>query len=143
MTETEELAILNQAFVRVYRSFGQYLREAAPVFDVGQDTIQAIIDRQYADAERLGTYVVQQQGNVYPGAYPIDLGEIHFLNSSYILREWIVAQEKYVKLLEGDLARVKCSESEGVALLTEIVKHEKEHLERLRELSTIRVPVPT
>ena len=143
MTEAEELAILNQAFVRTYRSYGQYLREAAPVFDVGQETIEAILDRQAADAERLGAFIVQRQGNLYPGFYPTELGDPHFLNSSFVLHDWIAAQEKLVSALEGDLARVEGAEGEGIAILTEIVQHKKEHLARLRELVTIPVPVVT
>lgn len=143
MTETEELAILNQAFVRVYRSFGQYLREAAPVFDVGEETIQAILDRQADDVERLGEYLVQEQGHVFPGAFPMEYSDLHFLKSSRLLQDWTAFQERHVQSLEGDLSRLEGSGSEGALLLTEIVKHEKEHLDRLRELSALPVPMAT
>lgn len=143
MTDSEVLALLNRAFVRVYRSYGQYVREAAPVFDVGQDTIESILDRQAADAERLGEYIVREQGNIYPGHYPTELGDFHFLNTSRLLGDWVDSQRELVAGLESDLSRLRDADGEGVEILREIEKHEREHLQRLIELQKIPAPVAT
>lgn len=143
MTDAEAFAILNHAFVRVYRSFGQYLREASLDFDVGQETIEAIWERQAADARRLGQWIVREQGSIYSGFYPIEYGDVHFLSSSHVLGDWIVEQEKLVAALDSDLERLASYDGPGVELLAEIAAHERAHLQRIRELHALPVPTPT
>ena len=137
MSDPGTLAVLNQSFVRVYRSFGQYMQEAWPTFDVGEATIKSIIDRQATDAERLGKYLIGEQGTLYTGNYSLDFGDLHFLNSSRLLADWTIAQEQLVADLEADRARIT-TEDPGTQILEGIISNEKDHLAQLSELRAAR-----
>lgn len=141
MSSLEVIAILNRAFIRVYRSFGQYLRDAVVVFDIGeQATFRDLIERQRHDANRLGTYIADQRGSVDTGGYPMDFGDLHFLNASRIVADWQLCQEQLVRELAADRAELGNSADPGVAMLDEIIAHERETLAKLRQ---IRSAAPT
>lgn len=141
MTDRAAQVILNRAFLRVYRSYGMYLREAWPAYDVGDEAvIQQIIDEENRDASRLGQHLTNHYGSADPGHYRMDIGDIHYINFSRILPEWIADQVKLVKGLETDLtALAGCADADGVALLNEILAHERSHLDRLQTMK--RTPV--
>lgn len=132
--DRDAATILNHAFVRVFRAFGQYVREACVQFDVGALELGPLLERQHADAERLGTLVADRFGAVYTGTYPIEFGDIHFLNCSHILGDWIRWQERLVAGLEGDRNDLARLGDPDLGLVEEILGHERATLQTLTEL---------
>lgn len=136
MTDNELLAILSRAFLRVFRSFANYLRENAwPNWDFGEEEMRRIAERQGADAQRLGRYIADRQGSVYTGNYPAEYGELHFLNASWILTDWIKAQKGLVAELESDVSLLVGSADPGADMLRETLQHAREDLATLRDLA--------
>jgi hypothetical protein len=135
MNDNNVLATLNRAFIRVYRSFGQYLYEAYPTLDIGADTIRSLWQRQADDARRLGEYIGERQGSVVTGTFPIDYADLHFLNASGVVADWICQQRKLIEQLKADRAALGDRNDPGVAILDEIIDHERESLARLQSLA--------
>lgn len=140
MTDRASLAVLNQAFVRIYRSMGQYLREAAATtFDVGESEIRTIWEEEANDAQRLGRYLAEHQGRVYPGVYPSAFGDLHYLNASRLLPDWAAAQTRLIEDLQALHAHIP-PDDPGGPILGEIIEHERDHLARLRAVRSAPVP---
>lgn len=136
MIDRRTVAVLNRAFVRLHRSLTQYLlREAWPELDVGESELRAIAERQSKDVERLGRFIVEEAGSVYPGNYPTEYGDLHYLNASYVLSDWIASQEKLIKELDADVRELAGPFDAGSALLREILAHERENLGTLRRIA--------
>lgn len=134
MTEHERLTILNHAFVRIYRSFGQYLRLSYPSFDLSEKDILALVDRQAEDAQRLGKRIAERCGNVFTDTFPMEYNDMHYLNASRVLREWLPIQKSMVASLKDDLHRL--GNDVDAPLLREIVQHEDECLRQLEKLNS-------
>lgn len=134
MSQPDTLTVLNQAFVRIYRSFGQYLREACIEFDVGEETVRELLQREANDAERLGTAIGARQGSVYTGTYPIEFGDLHFLNSSCILTDWLGHQRQLVEDLHSERSTMGEVDDPTVALLDEIIANERDALAKIEAL---------
>jgi hypothetical protein len=133
--ERDAATILNHAFVRVFRAFGQYVREACVHFEVGADSLGPRLERQHADAERLGTLLADRFGAVYTGTYPIAFGDIHFLNCSYIVGDWIRWQQQLVAGLEADRNDLARLQDPDLGLVDEILTHERDTLQVLSQLN--------
>lgn len=133
MKEAQAHAILNHAFVTIYRSYGMYLREAWPNFDIGDEAmVQRITDEEERDAARLGQYIFERCGDVNPGHVRMNIGDIHYINFSRILPEWVADQQKVLKSLEDDCAALTGGpDPDGLAILKEVLNHERAHLARL------------
>jgi hypothetical protein len=127
------------SFVRLYRSFGQYVQEACPTFDMGEPTVRAVIDRQRADAERLGRLIAERTGSIYTGTYPTSFADVHYLNFSRILDDWISFERHLIADLEKDQAVLTELGDLEMALMEEVVGHERENL---RQLELLRSQLP-
>ena len=139
---SDSLANLNRAFVRIYRSYGQYLLSAFPEFDSATVTVaQPLIARQTADVERLGRHLAREQGNVLLGNFPMEFGELHFLDASFLIPDWIEHQKRLIAELEADRsAGAGAEDSVGLALLDEALAHERDSLAQLEKLKAAATP---
>jgi hypothetical protein len=138
-------AILNRAFVRIYRSFSQYMRYADPDYDVGANVLPDAIDREFQDAERLGRLIVDRFGPVNPGMMDPHCGALHFLSIRHLLPEWTSGQARLVNGLEEDRARLEQvgAEPDVIDLIDEILQHERDLLGLLREQAPAATSAPT
>lgn len=132
------LAILERAFTRVHRSLTQYVAESGAVYDVGEVEIRSMIARQKEDILRLGRYLMEQAGRIAPSNYPIEVGELNYLNVSYLLEDWIKQQKELLAGLAEDRAAL-FDATDGVAIFDEIVQHERENLAVLEQLHAASV----
>ena len=131
---------LSRAFLRIYRSLGQYIKGAVPRFDVGHDQILDIIEQQERDAERLGRFIVDQWGTLFTGGYEDEFANLHFVNASRLLEEWVPLQERVVAGLVKDREDVD-DDTEAAKLLDDIIAHERDSLTKLEKLHSQPVPV--
>ena len=134
----DALAILNRAFVRVYRSFGQYLLWASPHWDAGADVIERVLLRQADDADRLGKWIASQYSSLVIGNFPAAYSDLHFLTSSRLLADWKAEQKKLIADLQSDRAALADFANEpGVQILDETIEHEKDTLAQLEKLKPL------
>lgn len=136
MTSESRLDILNRAFVRVYRSFGLYLVDACPVFDVGDEAaIRQIQTRQQADVDRMGETLIRERGSLDVGMPRIEFGDTHFLNLSAILPIWLVEQTQLVAGLEKDCSDLAPQVDMVSGMVEQVLSHEREHLRKIENLA--------
>ena len=136
MSQESAQAVLNDAFVGVYRSYGQYLGQAGPTFDVGEESIRQIIGTELALAETLGRHIVETYGSVQTGTFPTDLGHVDYLNSSRLVIDWLVAQQSLLDDLRSSRQTLGEADPQGGAILDEIIAHEADSLAKLKDISS-------
>lgn len=137
MNAVDGFEILNRCFIRIYRSFTQYMTEASPYFDIGdEETIRSWIRREADDATTLGQYIARMRGNVQLGQYPQDYGDFHFLSITRMLIDWVPFQERLVRDLEADAKELPPNLVEPHKLLSTIISHEKDLLSELKSLAS-------
>ena len=139
---SDSLVNLNRAFVRIYRSYGQYLHSASPEFDSATAAVVGpLITRQASDAERLGRHLVREQGNVLLGNFPMEFGKLHFLDARFLIPDWIEHQKTLIAELETDRSAIDGAvDSAGLELLDEALTHERDSLTQLEKLKVIATP---
>lgn len=136
MTSPAALAILGRVFTRVYRSFGQYLAVAWPVLDVDEEFYHTVIKDEKKLAEALGAHLYEQQGYVDPGNFPLQYGDVHYLNASRISRDWLGHQQLLVAALERDIAALPAdTDARSRELCDQVLQRERETLAKLRDMS--------
>lgn len=134
------LDILNRAFIRVHRSFGLYLVDAWPVYDVADErTIQQIQERQRADADRMAETLIRERGAVDVGLPRIEFGDVHFLNLSSIVPTWIAEQRALVAGLEADVRDLQPTVDRVSGMVEQVLAHERDHLKRIEALAGVKV----
>jgi len=141
MTQVDSYEVLNNAFIRVYRSFGHYLDSASPKFDVGQDVLPAIIEQLKDDANRLGQVLNDKRGFVETGSYPHTFSDSHFLNISRLLDGWVEDQRQLLAGLEAD-RQLLPADFEDLALLDEVIDHVRGQLDTLENLNSDKTLCP-
>ncbi|QDU60744.1 hypothetical protein Pan216_15940 [Planctomycetes bacterium Pan216] len=140
MSDEKQWAILNRAFIRLFRSFAYYMTESGPVFDIGEEPLKDLVDRQVADANEFGEFLFRQHGAVQTGSYPLDFGNFNFINTSRLVADWIDYQLLLVDGLQQDRNEIADPEGPGVALLDAIILRARDTLATLRRIESELVP---
>lgn len=136
MISTASTSAASTVFRLIHRSMAQYLyREAQTRFDVGKAEFERWTLRQAKDAERLGRWIVEQDGHVDRGNYPMDFGSFNFLSMSHLLHYLAQSQHALVGEIESLVAPLAREEGEPANLLRTILEHEKENLETIARLT--------
>lgn len=140
MTDPVRLNILNRAFVRVHRSMGLFMRDANPVYDIGDErTVHQIELRQRADADRMGEILIRERGMLDPGIPRIEFGDLFYLNLSATLPQWIAEQRQLVAGLEQDLAALQPEVDRVSGTIEQVLSHERDHLKRLEAMQPAKL----
>lgn len=126
-------AVLNDAFVRLYRSLGHYLDSASLVVDVGEDVLPGIIEQQKADANTLGRMVYERRGFVETDNFPATYTDLHYVKASGLLEFWVQDQKELLAGLESDLQALPVG-SEEHQVLSDIVARVRQQLGQLEDL---------
>lgn len=142
MIELRNRDPLEEAFHLVATSFSQYMTHAVPVFDIGEDVLPGLIARQRDDVNRLGRHLVATRGVADMGNFPLHYGDLHFLNTSYLLPQWRMSQELLIEQLERSRARAGAAgvddpDEVGLGILDDIIRHEKDTLASLKALNPV------
>lgn len=140
MAGLDPLAVLNDAFIRLYRSFAYYLDSASPKFDVGGDALPEIVEQVKEDATRLGNRIYELRGFIETGSYPHSYSGSHFLNVSRLLEDWTAEHRQLLADLESDRDRLP-ADYEELPLLDEIIGRVREQVATMENLNSSNVTV--
>lgn len=140
MSSVETNAVLNRLSVIHSRSLPIYLSYAAPwaaESNGAADTLNAIVADQLRIADRIGEMILDSNGEVDPGAFPMRYTSLHDLSLNFLLNKLIEQQMRDILAIE------QCSSQLATAPLAKAVAEEalgaaKGHLESLKELKHAR-----
>ncbi len=132
--------ILNRLLIVHFRSLPHYLHYATPSWHQGdetaRDTLQVITDDQLRTVDRLGEMILENDGTVEYGVFPMLFTSYHDLDFSYLLNKLVDRQKKDIRAIEA------CVEMLTFAPMAKAVAEEclgaaKGHLDSLEDLRTI------
>jgi hypothetical protein len=133
----EQNEILNDVLIVVCRSLLQYAGQAWPWSSDGADAARNAVSELIADQatriEKLSSFLDSRGQIIDFGVFP-DFTDLHYLALGFVLPHLVENQRSVVKAIEAALARC-ADDSEGSALLKEILAGERTTLGRLEELS--------
>jgi hypothetical protein len=129
--------ILNRLLVLHERSLPMYLSYAPPYQLAAHPHAQGVLDQIVADQkrtiDRLATIVLDNNGTVDYGEFPMSFTSLHDLSLKYLLKLLLERQEKFITACER-LADQLALAPYAQAAAREAVGEAKGHLENLREL---------
>jgi hypothetical protein len=135
--------ILNRLRIIHQYSLANYVADARPWWndEGGQAArvLRDVVSQQRQLADRFGRLLVEQSGEVTPGAFPGRFAALHDLASGFMWAELIRYQQRTIASIEkaiaqlppGTLARAVAQESLGVA---------RAHLDAMREVDAVATP---
>ena len=129
--------ILNRLLVLHERSLPMYLSYAPPGDLAANPHAQAVLGQIVTDQkrtiDRLATIVLDNNGIVDYGEFPMSFTSLHDLSLTYLLKQLIERQERFITACER-LADMLTLAPYAQAAAREAVGEAKGHLENLREL---------
>ena len=129
--------VLNRLLVIHNRSLPMYLSETSPWTHRGDEqaakTLQHIVADQKTMIDRIAQMILQTEGGVDMGEYPMDFTDTHDLSLYFLLGKLVASQQRDVEAIgrcPGQLNDAPLSK----ALAQEALGMAKGHLESLQEL---------
>lgn len=138
MTSLSTNDILNRVLVVHNRSLATYLHDAMPWVRYGDqramETMRQIVRDQKQVVDRLATMIIDHNGAVEHGEYPLPFTAYHDVSFEWLLPMLIERQQKTISYLQ------KCAAQLALAPMVRSVVEEtvgmaKGHLEMLQELN--------
>jgi hypothetical protein len=142
IADAPAMPMLNDAFVRLYRSFLQYLREGWAVFDAHEVIFDHLIDGQRDDADQLAKLIFDEQGHVHSGSFPKEYAYMHYCSVTQLLPDIVGFQRTLIAELTNDRAKLGnagAATTPGVKLLDDIIRRQKDALTQLESLLATHV----
>jgi hypothetical protein len=137
MSPPSTTEILNRLLVLHERSLPMYLSYAPPAGLMRLPKAKAVLDQIVADqmrtTDRLATIILESNGVVEHGEFPMSFTSLHDLSLPYLLKLLIERQEKTIAACER-LADALNMAPYAQAAAREAVGEAKGHLENLQEL---------
>lgn len=136
----ETNAVLNRLSVIHSRSLAMYLSYAAPwsaESNGAADTLKAIVADQKRIADRVGEMIVESNGDVDPGAFPMRFTSLHDLSFRFLLDKLIEHQKRDIVAIEQCTAQLTTAPL-AKAVAQDALGAAKAHLESLKELQQPR-----
>ncbi len=125
-------------------SLPMYLSYAAPWWHEGdeaaRETLAHIVTDQKEMIDRIGSMIVEGEGAVEPGEFPMEFTSYNDLSMDYLVGKMIEHQERDVEAIERCAAQL-AHDPMAKALAEESLGAAKGHLDSLRELRTQPDPV--
>jgi hypothetical protein len=138
MNHGQTINALNRLYVLHNRSLPIYLRDAAPWEREGDEhakqTLAHIIEDHQTTVDRLGAMILDRDGVVEHGRFPMEFTGWHDLAFDFILRRLIDVQRLAIRTIES-CVRTLDQDPEAKAVAEEILGQAKGHLESLVELT--------
>lgn len=130
--------ILNRLYVLHQRSLAMYLHYAPPN-QLAQHpraavTLAQMVADQTRTADKLATLILQSNGQVDPGEFPMAFTGLHDLSLDYLVKLLIERQVKHIAACER-LASALNMAPYAQAAAREAVGEAKGHLDNLQELA--------
>ncbi len=129
--------ILNRLLVLHVRSLPMYLKYAPPYqlarHQQAKSVLDQIVDDQTRTVDRLGSLILESNGTVDNGEFPMAFTSLHDLSLAYLLKLMIERQQKFITVCER-LSDALSMAPYAQAAARETVGEAKGHLENLQEL---------
>ncbi len=129
--------ILNRLLVLHVRSLPMYLGYAPPYHlyqnEKAKSVLDQIVEDQKRTIDRLGTLILDSNGTIDYGEFPMSFTSLHDLSLPYLLKILIDRQQKQITVCEK-LADALSMAPYAQAAAREAVGEAKGHLENLQEL---------
>jgi hypothetical protein len=129
--------VLNQLSVLHNRSLPMYLSYAAPWMGRGNEaaaqTLAQIVVDQQQTADRFGEMILENDGEVAQGQFPLAFASLHYLSFDFLLPKLIEHQKRDIAAIELCASRLSSSPL-AKAVAEEALGAAKRHLDSLLEL---------
>jgi hypothetical protein len=130
--------VLNRLLILHTRSLPMYLSFAAPYCLRGderaKETLQHIVADHKNMADRLGKMILDNNGTIQHGEYPMWFTGLNDLGYAYVSRQMIELQKRDIAVIEKCIAQPELDPI-ARALAEEALGAAKGHLESLQELT--------
>jgi hypothetical protein len=137
MNAVNSVDTLNRLLVIHHRSLASYLSYASPTWHRGDDRARDVLQQIAADhqqvVDRLGEMIIENDGVVQFGGYPMRFTGYHDLGFEFLLDRLIESQKKDVAAIEECIGQLDPAPL-AKALAQEALGAAKAHLESLEEL---------
>jgi hypothetical protein len=138
MPTPSTIDILNRLYVLHHRSLAVYLHYAPP-YRLAQDARAYTVLAQMAEdqnrtADKLATLILDSNGQVDPGEFPMSFTALHDLSVEYLVKQLIERQKRHIAACEK-LADQLSMAPYAQAAAREAVGEAKGHLDNLEELA--------
>lgn len=129
--------VLNRLVSLHHRSLPNYLQYASPTWHRGderaREVLQQIVISQQEIEKRLVDLIVQQDGVVDYGAFPMAFTGYHDLSFDFLLGKLLEDQRQHIATIESCISHL---EGRAKAVAQEALGEAKAHLDSLEELSS-------
>jgi hypothetical protein len=130
--------VLNRLLTILHRSLPMYLTYASPWTHRGDEQAAEILQRIVDDERQLSTriahYIMDHDGRVNLGEYPLDFPDTHDLAFDYLLGKLVACQKADVAAIEECVRQLQ-GDRQAAALAEEALGSARGHLETLEELA--------
>jgi hypothetical protein len=136
MVSRKTLNAMNRLVAMHRHSLASYLNYASPTWHRGDEkarqTLAEIAVQQREAVDRLGEWIVEHDGLVNPGNYPMVYTAYHDLSFDFLLGKLIEHQQQDVADMEA--CAVQLDDPVARELAQEVLGEAKAHLDSWREL---------
>jgi hypothetical protein len=137
MIVEKPIDVLNRLVVLHHRSLAAYLRDASPTWHRGDERAREVLEQIAADHERavdrLGELIMEMDGSVQFGGFPMHFTAYHDLEFAFLRRRLIEQQQRDMAVIEECIARLDALPL-AKAVAQEALGEAKAHLELLESL---------
>jgi hypothetical protein len=138
MNNSKTIDILNRLYTVHNRSLPIYLRDAAPWTRAGDEaaaqTLSHIIEDHEQTLERLGSMILDRDGAVEHGRFPMEFTGWHDLSFDFLLSRLMERQRRDIRTIEACVRELD-HDLEAKVVAEEILGQAKAHLDSLVELN--------
>lgn len=141
MAHVQHNAKLNQLLIDLGRSLLQYVGQCSSWTGKSQATLEAEFPKLVAIQEehvaQLSALLTERRWNIDFGGFPASFTDLHFLSLKYLSKLILENQTAIIAELD-EASHTSIHDPEAAALISEILKSEREITERLKELTAAK-----
>ncbi len=136
MISPSDLQALNRLLQLHYRSLPMYLEYADPWHrhddQEAVETLRHVASDHEATAQRIAQFILDRDGTVDPGEFPMEFTDLHDLDMQYLLPMVVESEKRTLEEMKQLAATLQ--DPEAKALAEEVLGVEQAHLEQLEQL---------
>ncbi|MBX7072554.1 MAG: hypothetical protein K1X71_05360 [Pirellulales bacterium] len=142
MATSRNIDVLNQLLMLQRYSLPTYVEGVSPWSRAGDEraaaTLAQMVAAQKAMAARIAELIIERDGRIAKGGFPMEFTDLNMLSLEYLVRESIELQRPVIAEIEGCIERLR-GDAEARHLAEELLGQEKGHLENLEETTKVLV----
>ncbi len=138
MNSSKTISILNRLYILFHRSLPMYLRDAGPWTRMqektAEQTLAHIIEDHEAACDRLGTMILDRNGVIESGRFPMEFTSWNDLSFDFILQRLIELQRRAIRTLEQSVLELE-HDPAARTVVEELLGEAQGHLDSLLDLT--------